>query len=304
MSFDNFRKFVPWWVRIYVKIFLSRLPIPYIFWKKLKLFEHGDMNDSNKALNIFLMHAKQAGVLDKEALHFKIDVLPFSVLELGPGDALFTAVISRAFGATNSWLVDAGEYASNSKQMVARYISLAEELGVKLQHSFGLKAASLSLETILDACCSKYLTEGVNSMALIPNASVDFCFSNAVLEHIPKLDFEKLAIELRRVLKKTGVCIHRVDLRDHLGGGLNNLRFSDSIWESTLFKKSGFYTNRFRFSEILNIFTSAGFKCEVTRKLLWPEIPLPLLAIDSKFHCYRLDDLRVMGFDVVLRCAD
>jgi SAM-dependent methyltransferase len=141
-------------------------------------------------------------------------------------------------------------------------------------------------------------------MTLIPDASVDFCFSNAVLEHIPKLDFEKLAIELRRVLKKTGICIYRVDLRDHLGGGLNNLRFSDSMWESTFFKKSGFYTNRIRFSEILNIFNSAGFKCEVTRKLEWPELPCPLFAMDSRFHRYKLDDLRVMGFDMVIKCAD
>lgn len=54
----------------------------------------------------------------------------------------------------------------------------------------------------------------------------------------------KLADELGRVLKPDGICVHRVDLNDHLGGCLNNLRFTDAIWESVLFRESGFYANR------------------------------------------------------------
>ena len=71
--------------------------------------------------------------------------------------------------------------------------------------------------------------------------------------------------ELFRILKPNGVCSHRVDLRDCLDGGLNNLRFSEARWEDALFRKSGFYTNRIRFREMVEIFEQAGFKCTLLR---------------------------------------
>jgi hypothetical protein len=54
----------------------------------------------------------------------------------------------------------------------------------------------------------------------------------------------KLANHLGRALKPGGICVHRVDLKDHLGGGLSTLRFTDAIWESVLLRMSGFCTNR------------------------------------------------------------
>ena len=56
---------------------------------------------------------------------------------------------------------------------------------------------------------------------------------------------------------------HQIDLRDHLGGGLNNLRFSDSLWESNFFVKSGFYTNRISFDKMISIFENISFKYEI-----------------------------------------
>jgi len=41
------------------------------------------------------------------------------------------------------------------------------------------------------------------------------------------------------------------------------MRFSTQAWESPLMAQSGFYTNRLRFSEMLNIFKEAGFRTEV-----------------------------------------
>ena len=70
----------------------------------------------------------------------------------------------------------------------------------------------------------------MSSIKKIPSNSVDLIFSQAVMEHIRKKDFEAMNSELYRVLKKDGVISHQIDLRDHLGGGLNNLRFSDSLW--------------------------------------------------------------------------
>lgn len=98
---------------------------------------------------------------------------------------------------------------------------------------------------LLQKCHGEYLTQGVRSLAHLPPNSVDFCFSNAVLEHVPKRDLALIAAELFRVLNCNGICVHRVDLRDHLGGGLNNLRFSDATWEGKLCRSSGFYPTAF-----------------------------------------------------------
>jgi hypothetical protein len=58
-------KSVPWWMRIGVKIVLSRLPIPYSFWKRLKVFDLGDMDQPQRALENFLLHARASNVLDE-----------------------------------------------------------------------------------------------------------------------------------------------------------------------------------------------------------------------------------------------
>jgi hypothetical protein len=120
---------------------------------------------------------------------------------------------------------------------------------------------------ILDTCNCQYLTDGTRSLEQLTSSSIDYCFSNAVLEHISKCDFTKMANEFFRILKSDGVCLDRVDLKDHLGGGLNNLRFSEATWEGALFRKSGFYTNRIRFVEMVEIFEQAGLICTLPQVL-------------------------------------
>jgi hypothetical protein len=97
--------------------------------------------------------------------------------------------------------------------------------------------------------------------------------------------------------------VHRVDLKDHLGGGLNNLRFAEARWEAPLFRNSGFYTNRIRFGEMMALFEAAGFECRLPRIMRWEEIPLPRQALDEAFRRLPDEDLLVSGFDVVLKCA-
>jgi hypothetical protein len=81
---DTFRRSLPWSHRIDAKIVIARLPIPYLFWKRLHLFEHGDMNQPQKALAGFLGHARTAGVLHEEsALPYLSVDNDFTVLNWG-----------------------------------------------------------------------------------------------------------------------------------------------------------------------------------------------------------------------------
>ncbi len=292
-----FRQRVPWWLRIGAKIVLARLPIPYSFWKHLRLFEHGDMNQPQRALDMFLEHARTADVLHEENnLPYLSRNSDFSVLELGPGDSVFSAVIALSLNASRVYLVDAGAFATTDITAYAQLFSFLREKGFALPFDHEPN----SIADILDACHCQYLTDGTRSLAQLPSASVDYCFSNAVLEHIPKDDFITMAHELFRIVKPNGVCVHRVDLKDHLGGGLNNLRFSESVWEGALFSRSGFYTNRIRFHEMLAIFTEAGFSYTLPRVLRWESLPLSRSELNDEFGTLTDDDLLVSGFDVVL----
>lgn len=286
-------------MRIAAKILLARLPVPYRVWKRLRVFEHGDMNDPQLAFNTMLTHARSAGVVATGASlpRFLTTGTEFNVLELGPGDSLFSAVIAKAFGASNTWMVDAGSFATKEMPAYGKLFDFLRDKG------FAVPAGNTphAIEDVLGECGGKYLTDGVGSMTGLSAASIDFCFSNAVLEHIPKGDFAKLTRELKRILKPAGACLHRVDLQDHLGGGLNNLRFSEARWEGSLFRNSGFYTNRIRYGEMADAFSRAGFQCVVSRVNRWNSLPVDRSSLDASFRHLPDEDLLVSGFDIVLR---
>lgn len=296
---SNRREAIPWWARVVAKILLARLPIPYAFWKRMGLFEHGDMNQPQRALDTFLEHARTAGILDTKSPVPRLALTGnnFGVLELGPGDSLSSAVIARSMGASRVWLVDAGTFAAMDMAGYAGLFEFMRHKGFDLP----FESEPLKLDDMLKQCSAAYLTEGVRSLAQLPSASVDFCFSNAVLEHIPKREFTRLAHELLRILKPDGVIVHRVDLKDHLGGNLNNLRFSEATWEGALFRNSGFYTNRIRFREMLGVFERAGFECHLPRVVRWAKLPIPHAKLYPSFRHLPDEDLLVSGFDIVLK---
>jgi hypothetical protein len=107
--------------------------------------------------------------------------------------------------------------------------------------------------------------------------------------------------ELRRVQRPGGVASHCVPIRDIIGGKLNDLRFSEGIWESALMANSRFYTNRLRYSELLWLFQEAGFEPEVVRKLEWETLPTPRRKMAEQFAVLSEEDLKISEFDVLLR---
>ena len=218
-------------------------------------------------------------------------------LELGPGDSLASAVIGKALGFKAMFLVDVGRYASEDMADYVKLIQFLEDRGFNVTD---LKACATTSE-LLAKTGSAYLTCGLRDLRSLPAASVDFIWSQAVLEHVKKSDFLPTMIELRRVLKPQGASSHRVDLSDHLGGSLNNLRFSERLWESNAWASSGFYTNRIRCADLMRLFEDAGFVADIVRVERWSELPTPRKKFDNAFRTKALSDLLISGFDVVLR---
>lgn len=282
------KRYLPWWAKIGAKLALSRVPAAYTIWQRLGLFRHGYMDTAQYAIGVFSSHIQRTGLTNQ--------LVGKTVLEVGPGDSVATALIAKAHGA-RALLVDAGSYAQLDLTVYRR---LADEL-----RAVGLAPPSLdnvsNLGELLETCGASYLTEGLASLRTLGDATVDLVFSQAVLEHVRKHEFLDTQRELARILKPSGICSHRVDLRDHLGGKLNNLRFSSKIWESPFFFKSGFYTNRIRFSEMVSLFQQAGFAVEITETRHWDKLPIDHRHLAAEFCDIPEEVLIVSGFDTLLR---
>lgn len=222
-----------------------------------------------------------------------------TVLELGPGDSLFTAIFSRTQGAERTFLVDAGDFATKDLNLYRAAATAAMRRGV----------ANISpqlwqtITDMLDDCNAEYMTNGLASLRSIPARVIDFSFSQAVLEHVRRVDFAHTMRELHRVTQPGGLSSHQVDLRDHLGGSLNSLRFGEDLWESRLFRDSGFYTNRLRSSEIIESMRSAGFEVTNIVNQFWDDPPIARKNLDPMFSKWSDDELRISSFHVLLRAT-
>lgn len=163
---------IPWQAKIAAKLILSRIPVAYSFWRRIALFQHGQMEQPVYAYGVLRKHFDRVDFPRRRG--------GFVGLELGPGDSLFSAMVLHAFGASASYLVDAGNFARDD---IKPYQAMS---GFLLNE--GLPAPEMesldSLGNLLTSCSAKYLTEGLSSFRTIPDHSVDFIWSHAVLEHI------------------------------------------------------------------------------------------------------------------------
>lgn len=288
MSLTGLKQKVPWWLKVSGKIILSRMPANYGLWQRVGLFRHGYMDQTNYAYGVFNAHVVRSGLEGK--LKGK------TILELGPGDSIASAIIAFSHGA-QAVLVDAGPFAKSTPGAYSELVKHLADLGLTPPEI----TDCMSLNEILSACNAQYLTSGLESLLSIPDNSIDLIFSQAVLEHIFRTEFLPTQRECSRILRQQGVCSHRIDLRDHLGGGLNNLRFSERIWESSFFTRSGFYTNRIQLKKMIDLFEQANFQVKIGEVRCWDQLPIARQKLAREFQQFTDDELRVSGFDVVLR---
>lgn len=265
------------------------------------MFAHGRMDEPAICFETFKHSAVAAAVAIGQTRSQRTEARPraedFVVLELGPGDSLYTALVAYAHGATQCYLVDDGEFATGDIDGYRAMVQFIARHGLKVPSLDGVA----SIGEILARCGASYLTSGLDSLRGIPSSTVDFIFSNAVLEHVRRRELADVLRETRRIVKPGGCCFHRIDLQDHLGGALNNLRFADNVWESEFMARSGFYTNRIRYGEMIRLFAHTGFAVEVKRVLRWNVLPTARDKLHKMFRSMPTDDLLVYGFDVVLR---
>jgi hypothetical protein len=277
---------IPWRIKIFAKIVISRIPFGYVLWQRLGLFRHGQMDNSDYAIRIFRSHLHNAGITNPKGM---------TLLELGPGDSIATAIIAATYGA-KPVLVDAGVFVRTDMLPYMNLVSALSEEGLVPPDI----SKCTNVHEILVQCNAQYLTDGLKSLRRLENESVDLIFSQAVLEHISYYEFQDSMLECYRLLKNNCLCSHQIDLRDHLSNGLNNLRFSRAFWESSLFSSAGFYTNRIRCDDMLEHFTQAGFKILKCTMQRWDSLPINRKDLNSEFRCKSDEELCISVLDVLL----
>jgi SAM-dependent methyltransferase len=286
---DKIKEAVPWFVKIPAKIVLSRARIGARQWQRLNLFRAGAMDTPAWALAVFQKHLQGAGLATLTGRR---------AAELGPGNGLLTALFAKALGAEWTWLVDAQELASDDVGLFSRAAEVLSAAGLPVPELPPLPSMTEALQRLN----ASYLTQGLASMRTIPDGTVDFLFSNAVLEHVRLREFAETCKEMRRILKPTGVASHQIDFRDHLQNGLNNLRFSSRVWESDFMVRSGFYTNRLTLPAMDKMFREAGLSVELRTVECWPHgLPTPQSSMAAPFRDLPEQEMMVQSAHVLLR---
>ncbi|HEY4134966.1 MAG TPA: class I SAM-dependent methyltransferase [Alphaproteobacteria bacterium] len=291
---SSWRAAIPWWAKISAKVVLSRLPVSGRVWQMLRIFSPGDMLLPHYAIGVFRVHYERAGR----------PAPGFAYLELGPGDSLATAAVAWAHGAGGGWLVDAGSYAARDialyRPLLDALIARRTELGLTRDASELL--ACKTIDELLERTGCQFREHGLADLKAVPANSIDFVLSQAVLEHVPRAEFTETMRELCRLMKPGAASSHQIDFKDHLGGSLHNLHFSNEFWEKPWFaQRSGFYTNRLQFSDMLRDLTAAGFAVDVVCRETWDELPVEKRKLPLPFRERSDEDLKIQTVELIAK---
>lgn len=274
---------LPWWAKIAAKMLLSRLLPSYAWRRRLGIGVHSYAADT----------LGQPGAIAREIAWFTAAAgrPPRSLLELGPGDSLANALHAAAGGIGRIWLMDTADHAVAGMDA---YRAIAAGLP-------GISPDLSSRAAMLAGLNATYLTTGLAGLAAIPDGAVDLTVSYTVLEHVRRAEFAPLLAELHRVAAPGGLGLHVIDLMDHLGGGLNNLRLPTRFWENDFVARSGFYTNRLQREAILAMARQAGFETAVAELVRWPALPIGRTRLAAPFRAVPEEELNTALFTLLTR---
>lgn len=289
MNLKVIKKIIPWYIKLGIKIMLSWVPNKEVFFRPFGvIYKLGDMMKPEYSLRVFISHLKDSN----------FDPVNSIILEIGPGDSISTGIIGWSMGAKKSILIDNGNYATKDIKQYKKLIQILKNSGYE-------KAKKLeecnNFNELLKVANIFYLTKGLNSLRKLESNSIDFCFSQAVLEHIFLNEFSAFIYELYRVQKLGGLSSHQIDLKDHLGESLNSLRFSAGIWGSNLIKRSGFYTNRLRCYQLKKIFLMSGFNILKIQLNKWEKIPIKRRWLFKDFKNIDKEELLIKGMYILCK---
>lgn len=230
-----------WWLIIGIKLIVSYFPILQELLRKAGFYSPGNMDKIGYAVSCYFEHVEKAQVNGAKLNLGK-------VVELGPGGSNLSALIGGLQGVEETILIDLQKINKTLElEAEENYHEIRKKL--KTENPRGFESIKY-----------KYFQYGLKSFQYIESDSVDYLWSHVVLQHVSLQEFPSLISELHRVCKDGAIMSHKVDFKDCICAGLNNMRFSDDVWNSIRFQRSGFYTNRLRRNDMLKYFEREGFR--------------------------------------------
>ena len=279
-------------VKIFLKLLLKRLfsLIPNNFLSKfIKIFKTGDMNEYAYSRHVFFdRHFKKM----QKYLYIKNPV----IMELGPGNALTSSIFAKVVNAKKIYLVDSFKLANKN---VGLYKNIIKKLPNKERKKFSSVNFN-NLNAFLESMNAEYYFNCLEDLKKINDNSIDYLFSHSVMEHVRLKDLKLLISEMYRILRKGGLSSHVIDFSDHLGFGLNNLRYSKRFWEFDFVANSGFYTNRVSSFEMINLFENKGFKIIKKKLIKWKKSPIRKKDIHKDFSHFTNKDIKYHNLEILL----
>jgi len=241
------------------------------------------------------------------------EVLGKTFLEIGTGRTFNVPMGLWLCGAGKIITVDVNPYLrkeqiSNSVDLLARDGKMVNRIfsdfigETVFQERFNIMLRYKNhFSELINATNIEYISKG-NATALdLPDNSVDYFFSNYVLEHIPPDIIGSILLEARRVMRKDGLLIHIIDPSDHFAhhdysiSSINFLQYGEEEWHNIAGNRF-FYLNRLRAYEYYELFERYGIKILHTVELL-DEKAVGLLQkgfpLDSRFSGHTPEELAV-----------
>lgn len=197
--------------------------------------------------------------------------------EVGTGRAPLAPLAYWLMGAKKIYTIDLNPYIK--KELLEDsflYINenqqeLKSLFGSRLQNARFTKLIALatqphfSLNEFFELCDIEYIAPGDAAKTPLEQGSIDFHTSYNVFEHIPEPVLSAILKEGNRIVKKSGLFIHKIDYSDHFAhsdtsiSSINFLQFSDEKW-SKIAGNRYMYMNRMRHDDFIGLFNSIGQK--------------------------------------------
>lgn len=195
------------------------------------------------------------------------------LLELGTGWMHYDAIYTRLFHRVEIVLFDVWD-----ARQFGLFRSYLDALLAVLPQIEGRApeqlAEALALVRRLQRCASfdevyallgfTYLVDADGRLDALADSSIDTVFNSDVMEHIPEHTMERLAQDLRRVVKPDGHVAMQICTHDHLtiyDGAVhlkNYLRYTDRQWQRW-FDNTLQYMNRWQHVDFQRFFSRQGF---------------------------------------------
>jgi SAM-dependent methyltransferase len=196
-------------------------------------------------------------------------------LEVGTGRRLNVPIALWLCGAARTITVDLNPYVK--PRLILEDLAFMRGHADMVRELFGPRAgceefrrrfavlirAGLDVATLRDIACIEYVAPQDARKVPLADGAVDYQVSNNVLEHIQPDELRDILVEGKRVVRKDGLLVHRIDFSDHFSevdariSTVNFLQYSETRWRWYAGSRYN-YHNRLRIDELEAILAEAG----------------------------------------------